>query len=149
MKRPGRRVKRVKKEIRKVTVTDMGVYAMALGILYLIRKVHSYKVLSPLALMFDRESFENFIDHFGGMHIKVPTREDVNIAMEAIVAYQMRVPGDDSRSLLKRMHDAGFTDMTLEEASIVLRESSKIGNALGSFNADLFLDKQRKRKKWK
>lgn len=138
--------KEEKKEKRKITVNDMGLYAMALGILYLVRDVREYKILSPLALMLDRESFDNLIDHFGGMRLKIPTREDLNVALQAIVAYQLRSLGDTSETLLKKMHDAGFTDMTLSDAKRVMSESLKIGNSLGSLNADLFLEKERKRK---
>jgi len=71
------------KEMNKVDI-----YSFMLFALYELRKIEEYRVLSELSYILDNQSIINFLDYYGGMTIKVPTKEDFRLIINALLLYQ-------------------------------------------------------------
>lgn len=64
------------------------VYSMILFALYKLREVPEYLTLSELSYILDNKSLINFLDYYGGMTIKVPTKKEFDIIINALLLYQ-------------------------------------------------------------
>lgn len=71
------------KEMNKVDI-----YSFMLFALYELRKIEEYRVLSELSYILDNQSIINFLDYYGGMTIKIPTKEDFRLIINALLLYQ-------------------------------------------------------------
>ena len=69
---------------------DESIYTFAMGLLYFLKDKDPYRYTGRLAFVLDRENFDRFIDTMGGMTIKVPTRQEINEMLKALVYYQSR-----------------------------------------------------------
>lgn len=69
---------------------DRDIYFLALALLYVLRDYDEYSDVARLALILDRESFDSLIDNCGGMTFRVPTRDEVDDALRALLYYQLR-----------------------------------------------------------
>ena len=92
--------------------SDEGVYTLALGLLYILKEEDVYGSLSRLAFHLDRKSFDSLIDNLGGMTISIPTREEVNSMIKALVYYQIRYLENKSVSEACRLSGASIKDIT-------------------------------------
>ena len=91
--------------------SDEGVYTLALGLLYVLKEEETYSSLSRIAFVLDRKSFDNLIDNLGGMTITIPTREEVNSMIKALVYYQIRYLENKSFSEACRLSGADLKDI--------------------------------------
>lgn len=77
---------RIKEELAKLTDTD--IYSMILFALYKIKDVPEYATLSELVYVLDRKSLLKLCEYFGGMTLKIPTVEELETLVYALVLYQ-------------------------------------------------------------
>jgi hypothetical protein len=56
--------------------------------LYKIKAVPEYSTLSELAYILEKESLFNFLEYYGGTTIRVPTLEEFNQIIRALLLYQ-------------------------------------------------------------
>lgn len=91
--------------------SDEGVYSLALGLLYVLRDEEPYRNLSRLAFFLDRNSFDSLVDNLGGMTVTIPTREEVNSMLKALVYYQIRYLENKSFSEACRLSGANLKDI--------------------------------------
>lgn len=67
---------------------EVDVNSMILFVLYQISNVKEYHTLSELAYILDKKNLMKFLDYFGGMTIKVPTKEEMQLVVNALLVYQ-------------------------------------------------------------
>lgn len=92
--------------------SDEGVYTLALGLLYVLKEEEPYRNLSRIAFVLDRKSFDSLIDNLGGMTVTLPTREEVNAMLKALIYYQIRYLENKSVSEACRLSGASIKDIT-------------------------------------
>ena len=61
----------IKEELNQLKETD--VYSMLLFVLYKMRGIEEYSILSELAYILDKKNLLNLCEYFGGLTIKIPT----------------------------------------------------------------------------
>ena len=91
--------------------SDEGIYTLALGLLYILKDEKPYFNLSRLAFVLDRDSFNSLIDNLGGMTVTIPTREEVNSMIKALVYYQIRYLENKSVSEAIKVSGANLSDI--------------------------------------
>ena len=77
---------RIKTEIEKLKSID--VYSFMLFALYKIKDIPEYSALSELAYVLDKESLLKLCEYFGGVTITIPTVEELEAIVYALVLYQ-------------------------------------------------------------
>lgn len=61
-----------------------------MALLYVLRDNDEFSDVARLALILDRKNFDRLIDNCGGLTFTIPTRQEVNDALRALLYYQMR-----------------------------------------------------------
>lgn len=64
------------------------VYSLILFTIYKLKDIPEYSTLSELSYVLDNESLLNFLDYYGGTTIRVPTRLEFKVVVEALLLYQ-------------------------------------------------------------
>ena len=77
---------RIREELAKLTDTD--IYSMILFALYKVKDIPEYATLSELFYILDRKSLLKLCEYFGGMTLKIPTVEELETLVYALVLYQ-------------------------------------------------------------
>lgn len=75
----------LKDELNKLTTND--VYSLILFTIFQLKKLPEYAVLSELIYSLDRDSLLNLCKQFGGMTITIPTLDDLNVVVNALLLY--------------------------------------------------------------
>lgn len=77
---------KIKKDIAKLK--DVDIYSLMLFVLYKIKDVPEYSTLSELAYILDKENLLKLFEYFGGLTIKIPTIDELEGIIYAMVLYQ-------------------------------------------------------------
>jgi len=78
--------KETKEKLESLQLTD--VYSLILFAIFKMKDIPEYSTLSELAYILDKESLFNFLEYYGGTTIKVPTLDEFNQIIRALVLYQ-------------------------------------------------------------
>ena len=76
----------IKEELNQLKETD--VYSMLLFILYRMKNIEEYSVLSELAYVLDKQSLLNLCEYFGGLTLKIPTIDELEALLNSLLLYQ-------------------------------------------------------------
>lgn len=71
-----------------LTLKDIDIWSLILFALYKIRDIPEYSTLSELAYVLDQENMLKLCEYFGGLTIKIPTIEELENIIYALVLYQ-------------------------------------------------------------
>ena len=77
---------KIKTEIEKLKSID--IYSFMLFALYKIKDIPEYSALSELAYVLDKDSLLKLCEYFGGVTLKIPTVEELESIVYALVLYQ-------------------------------------------------------------
>ena len=64
------------------------VYSLMLFLLYKIKDIPEYAVLSEMCYLLDSNGIQRILTYFAGKTIKVPTKDDFKILANALLLYQ-------------------------------------------------------------
>jgi hypothetical protein len=78
--------KETKEKLESLQLTD--VYSLMLFSIFKMKDIPEYSTLSELAYILDKESLFNFLEYYGGTTIKVPTIQEFNQVIRALLLYQ-------------------------------------------------------------
>ena len=76
----------IKEELNQLKETD--VYSMLLFVLYKMRGIEEYSILSELAYILDKKNLLNLCEYFGGLTIKIPTIDELESLLNSLLMYQ-------------------------------------------------------------
>ncbi len=91
-------------------LTKEDTVSVAIALLYSLRNVPKYGVLSELPYLVDYSSFMNLIKYYGGMNIRIPTIEEVTEAFKVLLLYQYN--DIDKLDWKDALHKAGYDETT-------------------------------------
>ena len=77
---------RIKTELAKLKSIDL--YAFMLFALYKIQGIPEYSTISELAYVLDKENLLKLCEYFGGLTIKIPTKDELESIVYALILYQ-------------------------------------------------------------
>lgn len=75
-----------KKDVSSLRSVD--IYSLVLFTLYQIKDIPEYATLSELAYILDKQNLLYLLEYFGGTTIKIPTKEELQILISALLVYQ-------------------------------------------------------------
>lgn len=67
---------------------SVDIYSLVLFTLYQLKEVDDYSTLSELAFVLDKKNLFNLLDYFGGTTIRIPTKEELQVVINALIVYQ-------------------------------------------------------------
>lgn len=70
------------------TLKDIDIYSYILFILYQIKDIPEYSAISQLAYILDKQNLLKLCEYFGGTTIKIPTIEEFELIIDALILYQ-------------------------------------------------------------
>lgn len=76
----------IKEELNQLKETD--VYSMLLFVLYQMKNLPEYSVLSELAYILDKQNLLNLCEYFGGLTIEIPTIDELESLLNSLLMYQ-------------------------------------------------------------
>ncbi len=76
----------IKEELNQLKETD--IYSMLLFVLYQMKNLPEYSVLSELAYILDKQNLLNLCEYFGGLTIEIPTIDELESLLNSLLMYQ-------------------------------------------------------------
>lgn len=76
----------IKDELNNLKEVD--IYSMLLFVLYKMKDIDEYSVLSELAYVLDKQNLLNLCEYFGGITLKIPTIDELESILNSLVLYQ-------------------------------------------------------------
>lgn len=105
------------KKLNKV-LTEEEHYVLNILLLSYLTNDESYKDIAELCFMFDEYSnFKKFIKYYGGRTLKIPTQEELRLALKHLLLFQyVKI---DGKSL-----DDGYKSVNLKDLGVSKEEAS-------------------------
>ena len=103
---------------------EKDVYSLMLFILFCMKNVPEYAVLSELVFAVDRENLMNLLSIFGGTTIRIPTVHEMNVILSGMIAYTMCT--FDGADLSDAVKEAKRPDVTTKEIMEVYETVSEV-----------------------
>ena len=117
----------IKKELDNLKMNDT--YSLILFVLYKIRDIDEYSVISELAYILDKEELLNLCEYFGGMTIRIPTINELESIINSLLLYQY--VNIDGYSYDEAVDKIGFDSFQLRQ---VKKDYSKICSILDKYS---------------
>lgn len=76
----------IKEELNQLKETD--IYSMLLFVLYQMKNLPEYSVLSELAYVLDKQNLLNLCEYFGGLTVTIPTIDELESLLNSLLMYQ-------------------------------------------------------------
>lgn len=73
---------------RLLTFKDVDIWSLMLFTLYKIKDLPEYSSISELAYILDKDNMLKLCEYFGGLTIKIPTIDELEEIVYALVLYQ-------------------------------------------------------------
>lgn len=70
------------------TLKTPDIMSLVLFTLYKIKDIPEYSTLSELSYLLDEQSLNNFLEYYGGTTIKVPTKQEFLVVINALLLYE-------------------------------------------------------------
>jgi hypothetical protein len=70
------------------TLGQKDIYSLVLFALYNLKDIPEYSTLSELSYVLDKENLMRLLDYFGGTTIKIPTKRELQVVINALLIYQ-------------------------------------------------------------
>lgn len=87
------------------SLKEQDVYSLIMFTLYKVKDVPEYSTLSELVYLLDRNNALKLFEYFGGMTIKIPTLEELEQLVEALLLYQyVDIEGKDYKESLRAIN---------------------------------------------
>jgi hypothetical protein len=100
------------------TLKSPDIMSLVLFTLYKIRDIPEYSTLSELSYLLDEKSLNNFLEYYGGTTIKVPTKQELLVVINALLLYQFtRIEGMDFKEACSQLaNPQHISEKELKEA---------------------------------
>jgi hypothetical protein len=105
--------KETREKLESLEFTD--VYSLILFAIFKMKDIPEYSTLSELAYILDKDSLFNFLEYYGGTTIKVPTLQEFNQIIRALLLYQaVNLEGVEFNKAFKNLEEEFQTNDTKE-----------------------------------
>lgn len=78
---------KIKEELLNLKSSD--IYSLMLFVLYKVKGIPDYAALSEMAYLLDKESLLTLCEYYGGLTIKIPTIDELEDLVKALLMYQL------------------------------------------------------------
>lgn len=92
----------IKNELKNLKMNDT--YSLLLFVLYKIRDIKEYSTLSELVYVLDKENLLNLCEYFGGLTIRIPTIDELDLMVDCLILYQhVNIDGMEYEEAVKKI----------------------------------------------
>lgn len=92
----------IKHELKKLKQID--IWSIMLFVLYKFQNISEYSTMSELAYVLDQKNFLRLCEYFGGQIIKIPTLDELEDTIYAMLLYQYidveHIPEPDALNMI-------------------------------------------------
>lgn len=117
----------IKEELNQLKETD--IYSMLLFVLYQMKNLPEYSVLSELAYVLDKQNLLNLCEYFGGLTVTIPTIDELESLLNSLLMYQYIEI--DGLSYDEAIHKIGFNSFDLRK---VKKDYSRLTKLLENYS---------------
>lgn len=71
-----------------LTLKDMDIWSLILFALYKLKDIPEYSTISEMAYVLDKDNLLKLCEYFGGLTIKIPTIDELELLVHSLVLYQ-------------------------------------------------------------
>jgi hypothetical protein len=71
-----------------LTLHDMDIWSLILFVLYKLKDIPEYSTISEMAYVLDKDNLLKLCEYFGGITIKIPTIDELELLIYSLVLYQ-------------------------------------------------------------
>ena len=75
----------ITENLKKLNTVD--IYSLILFAMYKMKDIPSYRTLSELMYVLDKNSFLRLCEYFGGKELTIPTLEDLEVSLYTLLVY--------------------------------------------------------------
>lgn len=100
------------------------VFSVATALLYSLKEIPKYSIVSELFYILDYKNFLNLIRYYGGTEIRIPTAEEISEILKILLLYQYRKV--DELSWEESLSRSGFTSEESNSARVKMIQLEKI-----------------------
>ena len=76
----------IKEQLNAMTTSD--IYSLMMFVLFKLKDEEEYSTLSQLSYILDKENLLKLCEFYGGLTIHIPTIEELEIVLDALLLYQ-------------------------------------------------------------
>ena len=94
------------------SLKKIDVYSLMLFVLYQVKDIPEYATLSELVYVLDQKNLYRLLDYFGGVTIRIPTKQELQVVINALLLYQYINIGNMNYALaIKKLDDVSSTQL--------------------------------------
>lgn len=71
-----------------LTLKDMDIWSLIFFALYKLKDIPEYSTISEMAYVLDKDNLLKLCEYFGGLTIKIPTIDELELLVHSLVLYQ-------------------------------------------------------------
>ena len=71
-----------------LTLHDMDIWSLIFFALYKLKDIPEYSTISEMAYVLDKDNLLKLCEYFGGLTIKIPTIDELELLVHSLVLYQ-------------------------------------------------------------
>ena len=111
----------IKNQLENLTEADL--WSFSLFALFKLREDPAYAALSELAFILDKSSLIDLCEYFGGMTLKIPTIDELEIILYAITLYQeVDIKHKDFDKMFASITEHSVDSRKLKQAYLKIQE---------------------------
>lgn len=115
---------KVKEELSNLKEND--IYSLMMFVLFKVKDVPEYSSISELAFILDKQNLLNLCEYYGGLTIKVPTINELEEVLDALLLYQLiDIQGNSYSDAVKILGSSSSELRILKQNYLKVREVMK------------------------
>lgn len=112
---------KIKDEI--ATLKDTDIYSLMMFVLFKIKDIPEYSALSELSFILNKESLLTLCEYYGGLTIKIPTIQELELLINALLLYQLiDVQGNSYETAIKILGSGSSELRVIKQTYLKVRE---------------------------
>lgn len=106
------------------TLRDTDLYSLSMFLLFNLKKIPKYSVISELPYLVDEKGLLNLCKYYGGKTIAIPTLRELKLTMRVLLLYQVHVI--EGQPWKKALKEVGYVSSEFDAARRVFNTLIKM-----------------------
>lgn len=112
---------KIKEELSNLKEND--IYSLMMFVLFKVKDIPEYSSISELAFILDKQNLLNLCEYYGGLTIKIPTIQELEDVLDALLLYQLiDIQGNSYSDAVKILGSSSSELRVLKQNYLKVRE---------------------------
>lgn len=112
---------KIKEELSNLKEND--IYSLMMFVLFKVKDIPEYSSISELAFILDKQNLLNLCEYYGGLTIKIPTIQELEDILDALLLYQLiDIQGNSYSDAVKILGSSSSELRVLKQNYLKVRE---------------------------